>query len=75
MQAFVQESSEVSGKGEKRVGFRTWLKNSVSKQSIHGSATSMGRASLEISATFTSIIRSYWLQSNLVFYTIKTIAL
>ena len=31
----------------------TWLKNSVSRQSSHGDATSIGRLSLEISATFT----------------------
>lgn len=37
----------------------TWLKNSWRRHSSHGSATSMGRHSFEMSATFNKIIRSW----------------
>ena len=36
----------------------TWLKNSCSRQSSHGAATAIGRASLEMSLTFTMIFIS-----------------
>jgi hypothetical protein len=34
----------------------TWLKNSINKQSNQGIATSIGRASLDMSETFINII-------------------
>ena len=40
------------------VNIGTWLKNSCSRQSIHGSATCIGLASLEMSDTFISTSNS-----------------
>lgn len=46
-------------KTKPRSGKQTWLKNSCSKQSIHGSDTSIGLASLEMSATLMQIIMNW----------------
>lgn len=41
------------------VSYYTWLKNSWRRHSSHGSATSIGRHSFEMSATFNNIIKSW----------------
>lgn len=53
--------------------FGTWLKNSCSRQSSQGSATSMGRASLEMSLTLIRIIISCKNRENGSFHDSETL--